>query len=52
MTHCLVYNWALENGFYAKDLFILLSKQRIFNPNLKQKHARKFHSYWWVFVKK
>lgn len=52
MTHCLVYNWACEIGFYAKDLFILLAKQRIYNPNLQQRHARKFHSYFWCFIKK
>ena len=51
MTHCLVFNWAVEVGFYAKDLFILLSNKRIFNPKLKQRHARKFHCYWWVFQK-
>ena len=52
MTHCLVYNWAIEEGFYPKDLFILISKNRIFNPSLTQRHSRKFHSYWWVFEKK
>lgn len=51
MTHCLVYNWAIELGFYAQDLLILLSNKRIYNPNLNQKHARKFHSYFWVFRK-
>ena len=51
MTHCLVHNWAVESGLYPKDLFILISGHRIFNPNLNQKHARKFHSYWWVFQK-
>lgn len=52
MTHCLVYNWAIGLGFYAKDLFILCAKQRpIFRPNATQRHARKFHSYWWVFQK-
>ena len=51
MTHCLVYEWAKEFGFYAKDLFILISNHRIFNPALVQRHARKFHSYWWVFQK-
>lgn len=49
MTHCLVYTWATELGFYAKDLFILIAPIRIFNPGLVQRHARKFHSYWWVF---
>jgi len=52
MTHCLVYNWAIEQGFYAQDLFILICKSgRIYNPNLIQRHARKFHSYYWLFKK-
>lgn len=52
MTHCLVYNWAVEAGFYAKDIFLLISENRIYNSGLKQRHARKFHSYWLVFQKK
>jgi len=52
MTHCLVHNWAIEFDFYPKDLFILISSRRIYNPLLQQKHARKFHSYWWVFQKR
>ena len=51
MTHCLVYNWATEIGFYAKDLFIAVAKARIWNSNLVQRHSRKFHSYFWVFKK-
>ena len=51
MTHCHVFNWAEQNGFYAKDVFILFSKNRIFNPNVEQRHSRKFHSYYWVFQK-
>lgn len=52
MTHCLVYNWAIESGFYAKDIYILTANGgRIYNPKLVQRHARKFHSYWWVFQK-
>lgn len=52
MTHCLVYNWAMTVGFYAKDLFILINKSRIWNPRLRQRHSRKCHSYFWVFVKR
>ncbi len=51
LTHHYVYIWAIEQGFYAEDIFILLSKNRIWNSLLKQKHARKFHSYWYVFCK-
>ena len=49
MTHSMVYNWATDLGFYAKDLFILFSKGAIANKNLTQRHARKYHSYFWVF---
>lgn len=53
MTHCLVHNWAEELGFYVKDLFILVFKGgRIYNPNLRQRHSRKFHSYYWVLQKR
>lgn len=53
ITHSLVYNWATELGYYAKDLYILVATGgRIYNPNLRQRHARKFHSYWWVFQNK
>lgn len=53
MTHCLVYQWALEQGFYAKDIAILnLPITKIYNGNLKQKHLRKTHCYFWVFQKR
>jgi len=52
MTHCEVYNWAKEIGFYAKDLAILhLPKGKVYNPNLTQRHLRKTHSYFWVLKK-
>lgn len=50
MTHCHVWQWAVERGFYAKDIFI---RYRLngpaYNPYKQQRHARKFHSYWFVF---
>lgn len=50
LTHCHVWKWATDLGFYAKDLLI---RYRLHGPayniNLRQKHARKFHSYWFVF---
>lgn len=53
-SHVMIHNWASEIGFYAKDLYVLLAKNRIVAKwQLKnQKHARKFHSYFWVFQKK
>jgi hypothetical protein len=45
--------WAYENmGFYCKDLFVVVRKNApIISRLLKQKHARKNHSYFLVFEK-
>lgn len=51
-THTVIMNYAVKLGFYPKDLFVLLSKTRPTQWNVKtQIHARKFHSYFWVFGK-
>lgn len=43
---------ALKIGFYPKDIFILVAKSRVLRKNQKtQKHARKYHSYFIVFIK-
>ena len=49
-THSWLMYEALKIGFYPKDLFILLSKNRM-TDDRKQQHARKFHSYSLVFQK-
>ena len=49
-SHCYVMEEAVNKGFYPKDLFILLARNRI-NDGRKQQHARKYHSYFWVFKK-
>lgn len=52
MTHCLVWLWAVRIGFYAKDIAILnLPITKVYNGNLKQRHLRKTHCYFWVFKK-
>jgi len=52
LTHCFVHNWAVEIGFKIEDLFIMAFKGgRVWNSNLTQKHARKYHSYWLVLKK-
>lgn len=53
MSHCFIWQEAINIGFYPADLFILLAKNRIIADwQLKnQKNARKFHSYFWVFKK-
>jgi hypothetical protein len=53
-THAMVMTMAMKLGFYPRDLFILLAKVRInsFGGKWnKQEHARKYHSYFWVFEK-
>jgi len=53
-SHCLIMNMAMEIGFYPRNLFILNSNVRINSFGTKwtkQEHARKYHSYFWVFEK-
>ena len=52
MTHCLVKDLAEQCGFYAKDLAILVKPNKVTNPNTKQRHFRKIHTYFWIFEKK
>lgn len=53
MSHVFIINEAEKLGYYCKDMFILLAKNRIVADwQLKnQKNARKFHSYFLVFEK-
>ena len=52
-SHCYIFNEAVSIGWFAKDLFILGAKNRVVaNWQRKQKHARKYHSYFWVFKKR
>lgn len=52
MSHVFVMNEAVKLGFYPKDLFILTAKSRLVADwQRNQKHARKFHCYFWVFQK-
>lgn len=50
-THNIIFNYAKKLDFYPKDLFVLLAENRIIGKfHHKQQHARKFHSYFWVFI--
>ena len=51
MSHNFIINCAEDLGYYTKDLFVLLAKNRMIPKwqTLNQKHARKFHSYFLVF---
>ena len=52
LSHIEIINMALQIGFYPKDLFILLAKNRIIGKtHRKQQHCRKYHSYFIVFKK-
>ena len=51
-THCVVKEIAERWGFYPKDLAILVKPNKITNPNTTQRHLRKIHTYFWVFIKK
>jgi len=51
-THVEIMNRAVAMGFKPADLFVLLAKHRMMHPaHKRQVHARKFHSYFWVFKK-
>lgn len=49
-SHIEIYNIAMELGLYSKDLFILVNEKKP-KPQHKQQHARKIHSYLWIFQK-
>jgi hypothetical protein len=53
-SHCFIHTVATQLGWYPKDLFVLLAKSRLIPAwqTKNQQHARKYHSYFWVFQKK
>lgn len=51
LSHVKIINMAENIGFYTKDLFILCAHNRIISQN-RQFHARKYHSYFIVFLKR
>lgn len=52
-SHCWIMYEAIKFGFYPKDLFIYAVKNRMISVTPEsQQHARKFHSYFWVFEKR
>lgn len=47
-----VQNKAVECGFILEDIFIFVSQTKyLFTSGLEQRHARKYHSYFFVFRK-
>lgn len=53
MSHVFIMNEAVKLGFYPVDLFILGANVRLVADwqARNQKHARKYHCYFWVFKK-
>ena len=53
LSHVFIINTAVDAGFYPKDLFVLLAKNRLVADwqVRNQKTARKFHCYFIVFQK-
>ena len=53
-SHCFIYAEARRLGWYAKDLFVLMAKNRLIADwqRANQIHARKYHCYFWVFEKR
>lgn len=53
LSHVFIINEAIKLGYYPKDIFILLAKNRLVADwQIKnQKNARKYHSYFLVFQK-
>lgn len=50
--HCDIRDMALSRGFEVIDMFILGVLRRMPDPQgRKQRHARKYHSYFWVMQK-
>jgi hypothetical protein len=50
-SHLEVYLDAREIGFIGKDLLILVTRKNMPSRHAKQLHARKHHSYLWIFIK-
>ena len=53
LTHVELINAFEEDGFYCKDLFVVMRQNKPVVARLvKQEHARKNHSYFLVFIKR
>ena len=52
-SHVFIMNEAVKIGYYPLDLFMLWAKNRLVAEwqTRNQQHARKYHSYFWVFKK-
>ena len=48
-SHIEVHDFAVGMGMYPRDLFILVPSSMVPRDNRPQRHARKIHSYLWIF---
>ena len=53
LSHVFIANEAVKAGFYPRDLFVLLAKNRLTADwqAKNQAHSRKYHCYFYVFEK-
>lgn len=51
LSHVQIIYYAVKIGFYPKDLFLLIANSKLSGAWKKQYHARKWHSYFLVFIK-
>ena len=51
-NHITILNTANNIGFLAEDLFVMVRSSRPMMRHPYQLHARKNHSFWWIFRKK
>jgi hypothetical protein len=51
-THIDLFNFAISEGAVAEDLFVLVRESQPVMRHKHQKHARKNHSYFWIFIKR
>jgi len=50
-SHLEIYDIALKIGLFGKDFFVFVQRNKPVIQHKNQKHARKNHSYLWVFKK-
>ena len=50
-SHVEIHDMAIELGLFGKDLFVLKQRGRPHIQHKRQLHARKAHSYLWIFQK-
>ena len=53
LSHCEIYNYARQIGWYVEDIAILVRENRMMSGKWKnQEHLRKYHCYYYAMIKK